>query len=595
MASAPSDRHRGGLITRGRRRPRGWALGSLLLGVVFICTVLLAGAPDVQAQMRAGATVSAWGLDDHGQVEVPAELVGRDVVAVAAGYAHSLALVSDGSVVAWGLDDHGQVEVPAELVGRDVVAVAAGYAHSLALVSDGSVVAWGRDNHGQVEVPAELVGRDVVAVAAGYAHSLALVSDGSVVAWGRDNHGQAQVPDALTGREVTAIAAGSSHSLALVSDGSVVAWGLDDHGQVEVPAELVGRDVVAVAAGYLHSLALMSDGSLVTWGYNFFGLLDIPAEASNRVFTSIAAGFGHAVALTQEGDILVWGWNGRGQLNVPVEVANKTATSIAAGYAHSLVTFQPDRDSTLRVSLGYELADGVSTHTASVTVLHRVTQLPVVNVPVDFNVFREGDVMSTRAFTGQDGISHIEITSTVAGEHEVAANIHGETIDVPAGGNRTARFGTMPVLEEAAFLFPAGEFRSVVIPVTGIPSPVLRGRSLGDVLPQELPTGLILDSVTGVLSGTLTEIGKHVFEINAENELGTNLRVYTVMVTPPASEVVKALPSASSWEGSPQELSVTGTGGVDWFIVAGLALLVGGAGLYLRGTAQPPYSGRDNL
>ena len=78
---------------------------------------------------------------------MPAGLTG--VIAIAAGYAHSLALKSDGTVVAWGSNDYGQSNVPAGLTG--VTAIAGGYGHSLALKSDGTVVAWGDNHYGQTQ------------------------------------------------------------------------------------------------------------------------------------------------------------------------------------------------------------------------------------------------------------------------------------------------------------------------------------------------------------------------------------------------------------------------------------------------------------
>ena len=79
----------------------------------------------------------------------------------------------------------------------DAVAISAGWIHSLALRSDGTVVAWGDNRYGQVTVPAGLT--DVVAITAGGWHNLALKADGTVVAWGNNAAGQSmcrQVPSA---------------------------------------------------------------------------------------------------------------------------------------------------------------------------------------------------------------------------------------------------------------------------------------------------------------------------------------------------------------------------------------------------------------
>jgi alpha-tubulin suppressor-like RCC1 family protein len=47
----------------------------------------------------------------------PGSWVLTDVIAISAGYYHSLALKKDGTVVAWGNDIDGQSTVPTELAG----------------------------------------------------------------------------------------------------------------------------------------------------------------------------------------------------------------------------------------------------------------------------------------------------------------------------------------------------------------------------------------------------------------------------------------------------------------------------------------------
>jgi hypothetical protein len=80
------------------------------------------------------------------------------------------AAMASGEVIGWGLNNIGQVNIPAGLSG--VTAIAAGTFHSLALKSDGEVIGWGRSVEGQLDIPAGLSG--VTAIAAGSHYSLAL-------------------------------------------------------------------------------------------------------------------------------------------------------------------------------------------------------------------------------------------------------------------------------------------------------------------------------------------------------------------------------------------------------------------------------------
>ncbi len=136
----------------------------------------------------------------------------------------------------------------------NVVAVAQGEAHSMALTTNGTVVAWGSNTYGQTNVPYNLT--NVIAIAAGYYHSLALTGNGTVVGWGMNQYHQTNVPAGLS--NVVAIAAGGYHSLALKSDGTVVSWGLNNFGETNVPSGLT--NVIAIAAGEYDSLALIGNG-----------------------------------------------------------------------------------------------------------------------------------------------------------------------------------------------------------------------------------------------------------------------------------------------------------------------------------------------
>jgi alpha-tubulin suppressor-like RCC1 family protein len=100
--------------------------------------------------------------------------------------------------VAWGAGstnsaaypDWGQSIVPSGL--SNVVAIAAGGGHGLALRADGTLAMWGRFTN----QPPDLT--NVLAVAGGDHHSLALRSDGTVVVWGDNSYGQTNLPGGLT-------------------------------------------------------------------------------------------------------------------------------------------------------------------------------------------------------------------------------------------------------------------------------------------------------------------------------------------------------------------------------------------------------------
>ncbi len=283
--------------------------------------------------LKSDGSIVAWGSNFYGETSVPAPNAG--FVAVAAGFYHSLGLKSDGSIVAWGCGspyNYGQCNVPAPNSG--FIAVAGGGYHSLGLKSDGSIVAWGRNVDSQTNVPAP--NADFIGVAGGGYHSLGLKSDGSIVAWGDNSIGQTNVP--APNDDFIAVAAGSYHSLGLKSDGAIVAWGDNSDGQTNVPAP--NADFIAVAAGAYHSLGLKSDGAIVAWGAGQtntgsspgYGQSIVPAP--NADFIAVAAGGYHSLGLKSDGAIVAWGWNDDGQTNVPAPNAGFIA--VAAGGSHSL-------------------------------------------------------------------------------------------------------------------------------------------------------------------------------------------------------------------------------------------------------------------
>jgi len=274
-------------------------------------------------------TVVAWGANTFGQTNVPPGLT--NVVAIAQGGYHGLALAADGNVTGWGCNVNplatnsylGQATPPPGL--GTPIAISAGYDCSMVLRNDGSIAFWG--SPGQTNLPAGLT--NIVAIAAGEGHSMVLRQDGAVIAWGQNFNGETNVPLGLT--NVVAIAAGCGNdSVALLGTGLAVVWGDNIRGQTNVPVR--ATNVVAVAAGQYHILALRADGKVVAWGYNGHGETNVPSNLSNVV--AIAAGWNHSLALKKDGSVVAWGYNNAGQTNIPTGLSNVVA--IAASRYQSL-------------------------------------------------------------------------------------------------------------------------------------------------------------------------------------------------------------------------------------------------------------------
>jgi hypothetical protein len=279
----------------------------------------------------------------------------RGVSGISAGVFHSLAVLSNGTVRAWGLNSQGELgdgttegpehcaatqpcsKVPIAVGGLSAVeAVSAGFDHSLALLSDGTVKAWGNNGSGQLgngttersAVPVEVKGlTEVIAIAAGNDFSLALLKGGTVEAWGFNGNGQlgdgksesSDVPVAVSGLSgVTAISAasGGTHSLALLGSGTVEAWGGNAFGQLgdgttedkHVPTPVSGLSGASgIAAGGRHSLAVLGNGTVQAWGSDELEQLGdgmtknnpLPKAVAGVVgATGVAAGGYHSLAFT---------------------------------------------------------------------------------------------------------------------------------------------------------------------------------------------------------------------------------------------------------------------------------------------------------
>ncbi len=358
----------------------------------FTTTPMISAGGTHSLVLKSDGTVWAWGDATRGRLGIgdiiqnkyltPVQVLGlAEVVAISAGYEHSLALKSDGTVWAWGYNGSDRLgsgvsshieKVPVQVSGlTEVVAISAGFAHSLALKSDGTLWAWGENSNGQLgdgttidkSTSVQVSGlTEVVEVSAGggYSritnHSLALKSDGTLWAWGANCYGQLGIVGATdylapvqvsSLAEVAGISAGGWHSLALKSDGTARAWGRGNSGQLGngtwdyskfSPVTVSAlTNTLAVSAGGRHSLALKSNGTVWSWGENWKGQLgigtldykNIPSEVSGlEDVVAISAGTTHSLAIKSDGTVWSWGDNEWGMLGDGTETQRTSPVQV---------------------------------------------------------------------------------------------------------------------------------------------------------------------------------------------------------------------------------------------------------------------------
>jgi alpha-tubulin suppressor-like RCC1 family protein len=354
----------------------------------------------------------SWGRLGNGKEEDSATPVDvsdlADAQQIAAGRHHACALRKSGEVVCWGYgynlqlgrgDDTSNGTTPAAVAGlTGVQAVAAGDAHTCALLQSGAVKCWGRGNDGELGqgqdgdaassgAPVDVADlAKVTTLALGAQRSCALLDSGEVRCWGYNNYGTkllgvdseervASKPLAVKDLAgVTGLAAGGEHACALVDGTKVACWGGNGSGQrgsgdatwqaapntaiedlakaapeapkpytFEPSPDATVTVVPHISHGRDYACGVTPDGKVLCFGSGAFGQLgsgstaSVPATAARIVpgltdVVQVAAGLYRTCARRANGRVACWGNLGKTLTSLPMPIDGiEDAAEIAVG------------------------------------------------------------------------------------------------------------------------------------------------------------------------------------------------------------------------------------------------------------------------
>jgi alpha-tubulin suppressor-like RCC1 family protein len=332
--------------------------------------------------IHSGGTLWCWGDNLFGQLGT-ARYAGEDRphqvtipapggwASVTAGYGHTCATRTDGTLWCWGQNYFGQLGIgnytshnrPEQVTTPAPggwAAVTAGSEHTCATRTDGTLWCWGFNLDGELgignntdqDLPQRLTTPAPggwAAVSAGVYETCATRTGGTLWCWGFDLDGELGVGSSLVQElplQVTtpapggwaAVSAGDSRTCATRTGGTLWCWGNNDNGQLGIGSHTdqgLPRQVTtpapggwtSVAPGYGHTCAIRTGGTLWCWGDNFYGELgtgshaapDLPRQVTTPApdgWATVTAGSDHTCATRTGGVLWCWGYNEYGQLGI---------------------------------------------------------------------------------------------------------------------------------------------------------------------------------------------------------------------------------------------------------------------------------------
>jgi alpha-tubulin suppressor-like RCC1 family protein len=340
------------------------------------------------AAIKIDGTLWTWGLNSSGQLGINNTALrstpvttfagGTNWKQVSAGANRTIAIKTDGNLWVWGTGNLGRLgtndstnrptPVTTFAGGTNWKQVSAGYYHTTAVKTDGTLWTWGYNHKGQLGTNDETTrstpvttfagGTNWKQVSAGTFHTSAVKTDGTLSIWGYNYNGYLGTNDSTNrstpvttfagGTDWKQVSAGSFHTTAIKTDGTLWTWGLGNEGQLgtndsfNIPTPVTTfaggnnwadtangepEELYTLSAGYNQTAAIKTDGTLWTWGVNWSGYLGINDETGDPRYTPVTTFAGGTdwkqvaigyysvtAAIKTDGTLWLWGRGPFGQL-----------------------------------------------------------------------------------------------------------------------------------------------------------------------------------------------------------------------------------------------------------------------------------------
>jgi len=298
---------------------------------------------------------------------------------VSAGFVHTVAIKTDGTLWAWGRNEYGQlgdgtggggygdhyVNKNPTQIGNDSnwASVSSSYCHTVAIKTDGTLWAWGANWHGQLgdgtdggyaadesgnkNIPTKIgTDNNWATVSAGEYHTVAIKKDGTLWAWGYNRWGQLgdgtsgynsdkNIPTKIgTDNNWASVSVGGYNTVAIKTDGTLWAWGANEFGQLgdgsggggdgdhsgdkNIPTKIGTDNNWASVLTGSYTVAIKTNGSLWAWGKLEDTTTNVnPTQiGTDTNWAFVSNGYSHSVAIKTDGSLWVWGGNYEGQLGL---------------------------------------------------------------------------------------------------------------------------------------------------------------------------------------------------------------------------------------------------------------------------------------